>query len=122
MTRLVNSKRGEVALTLDGKEHTLRYTYGAFEELREFFDVVLLEDVFGRFQKMQPRDLPAFLTVGLKRGSWKEATVEVVEELMTLDETDTYISVLQVAFNVSTTGSKKGFKGKKADGPERPLG
>ncbi|MQQ06953.1 gene transfer agent family protein [Epibacterium sp. SM1979] len=66
----VNPYRGEVALTLDGREYVLRLTLGALAELEETLAEDSLISLIQRFETngFSARDLMALLLAGLRGG------------------------------------------------------
>jgi len=67
---MTNPWRGEVRLTVDGRDYDLRLTLGALAELEEALGAGSLLDLVKRFDAggYSSRDVLAILTAGLKGG------------------------------------------------------
>jgi len=65
-----NRRRGDVALMLDGRAHTLRITLGALAELEDAFGAPDLPALAARFAqgRLNARDLAAILGAALRGG------------------------------------------------------
>ena len=81
----VNRRRGEVAATLDGREHRLCLTLGALAELEDAFAVDDLGALAGRFSsgRLSARDILRVVGAGLRGGGSPVSDVEVAA--MTID-------------------------------------
>jgi Phage tail tube protein, GTA-gp10 len=67
---MANARRGDVAVLIGGREHTLRLTLGALAELESSFGVEDLTALGARFAdgRLKSTDLIALLGAGLRAG------------------------------------------------------
>ena len=77
---MVNPYAGEVAVTLNGKEHTMKLTLGALAELENELEGGSFVDLVERFESGQfyPRDVLALIVAGLRGGGWVGSTVDLI--------------------------------------------
>jgi hypothetical protein len=69
---MANPWAGEVAVSLDGRQHVAKLTLGALAELEATLECGSLIDLVGRFEagKFSTRDVLALLVAGLRGGGW----------------------------------------------------
>lgn len=104
---MVNSKRGEVAITIGGEEHVLRFSLGALREIQEHFGTKGLQETFENAENWGAADLVVLFMAGLKRGSMPDVTKEALEELLVMQEIPEYMEALTKGMNVGTAGKTK---------------
>lgn len=73
----VNGARGEVAVTLDGRDYKLCLTLGALAEMETSLGCVSLHDLEGRMKAVSAADLVAILTALLRGGGEMEAASQL---------------------------------------------
>ena len=77
----MNPWRGEVALSVDGRQRVMRLTLGALAELEARLKSDSLIEMIGRFETgaFRVADLIALLAAGLNGGGWRVSEAELVQ-------------------------------------------
>lgn len=104
---MVNRRRGDTELVIDGKRYTLRLTLGALAELEEAFAVSDLAALGDRFNtgRLGARDIITILACALRGGGHKMSDEEVAglsAEGGVAPLAEAALRALEVAFGVAT--------------------
>lgn len=110
--RLVNKMRGEVAVTIGGASHVLRYPIGALREIKDYFKLKDISELDGDSLDPVEKTLICLLA-GLRRGSMPEATLEWLDDNLMVHE----MGPVGVAMNEAMNAGAYGAGGKPKPKP-----
>ncbi len=102
--RLVNRMRGEVAVTIGGASHVLRYPIGALREIKDYFKLKDISELDGDALDPVEKTLICLLA-GLRRGSMPEATIEWLDDNLMVHEMGPVGTAMNAAMNAGAYGA-----------------
>ena len=100
--------RGEITLTLDGEDYTLRPTFDAIRAIETGLGVNLLPLVMRmQNQDVGVRDAAVFVTACARAGGHEVSESEIGARLMGADLVAVWVSLLAMLTDVVTGGTEK---------------